>query len=831
MTLNFILNRSGDHLPIDVLPHTHDYSPNELESSATTSTAVRQYLDLVKVPPPDKISEIRIHRNSVWLECALSVLNKKNHPRVVCSYWSHIADEIVQKVWALSGCDQFKMALFALGKWGSFELNLSSDIDVIFVSSENPTQEEFSAVKKFIQLLSEKSEFGFCFRVDTDLKPGGRLAPIISSLKQLEDYYWSSGATWERLALVRLRSVVGDSQVIAQAKETIDKFVFRRHIDYALLEDLKHLRTQIHNHQAQKVSAHLNLKLSPGGIRDIELFIHALQVIHGGKNKLLRTTSTTEAAELLIKENRHNEKDLQYLIDTYWYLRHLENYVQALGDRQTHEWDMAVHGELPNDFQSRVEKVNSIVEDIIGKPSQQQMLPTHEEELLVWVKSLNYDDTSSQQKICELVQLTTLSTKTYYDEEMRLKVLRIFITKIAETALDKNLAISLLVDFFKSTRAKAGFFSFLIHEERLINELSILFGCSPYLGGILAARPELLDSYIYRAQAPLSPALENALEDLAERKLLNEIITANQFLLKPNIEQLCSSLTTSADEICLLLLDLLKKEYGASELQFLALGKWGGKEMGFKSDLDFIMFTPDSPTATDQKIARRILSRLTEQHKGGNIFAVDMRLRPTGKAGPILVSNEQLLSYITQNAEPWERQSYLRARVVGDSSIDFARSVHQACCGKKLTLEELQQLLKIRNSLIKPSEIDLEIKYDHGGLIDVEFAVQIAILTERNAIDATDTLSMIRHLENGHPRWAKMGRILATNYEFLRKIEQYYQLATLHPSTALNKNDSGFLRVAKLLNTSPDELNEKILNVLCKNSDILKSLDLRQVQT
>lgn len=820
----------------DALPQLSEYSDTEIAKAKKVSPAIEHYLHIVSQHPNTPENLYRVRRHKAWLECAFATIFKRANAAKVCAYWSNATDSIVREAWHTSGCQKHKLALFALGKWGSQELNLSSDIDIVFVSQENPSTEIIKDVRHFILLLSLSNEFGFCFRVDTDLKPGGRLAPLVCSLKQYEDYYWSSGETWERLALVRMRPIVGSPQVIEPLTETTERFVFRRHIDYSLLDDLKHLRAKIHAHYPQDKAKVRNLKLSPGGIRDIELFIHALQVIHGGKLKNLRTTSTTQAAQALIDEKRFSPADLNLLINNYWQFREFENYVQCLKDLQTHDWSADEHGiNEYNFFIGETQKINRIVETVLGRAESSPTLPQDSLLQRQWLSSLGFNQKSIDEKLPELLSLTALSTRTLQDEELRLRVLRQFIERIAEVALDKDLGIALLIDFFRSTRAKTAFFSLLATETRLIRELSVLFGCSPYLGGILAARPELIDSYLYRAQAPHLENFEQMLDALAERRLLNEIIAANQLLQTKNIGQHQEALTASADEICLQLLSSLEDEIGKSNVKILALGKWGGRELGFRSDLDFIFITTSAPTPIDQKISRRFLSRLTESHRGGPIYDVDMRLRPSGKGGPMLVHLDELLHYLRKTAAPWERQSYLKARVLRasthaniDSHVLIEGQIRGACTSRQITPSDLSELSQIRAKLIRKSEDSIEIKFAAGGLIDIEFAVQIAILNFSIADTPTSTIEMIGRLAEHNAKWRINAPHLTRHYMFLRLVEQVYQLVNQHPALSLNTHSDGLARTASLLSSTPTELSEHIVSQIFDHCvHILKDLDPR----
>ncbi|MEQ1665069.1 MAG: glutamine-synthetase adenylyltransferase [Bdellovibrionales bacterium] len=814
----------------------NEFSQTEIATAELLSPAIARYLNILKKPAQSAHDELRLFRHTRWIQSSINTLLKNKSARVICAEWSFAADEIIQKAWDLSPCKEHSIAVFALGKLGARELNLSSDIDIVFVSQNEPTPVEFAAVRNFISILTSSTEFGFCFRVDTDLKPGGPLAPLISSLKQYEDYYWTYGATWERLALVRLREIAGNSQTINALKEIVNKFVYRRFTDFTFLDDLKKLRSQIRFHNSEKKDE-VHLKLSSGGIRDIELFIHALQVIHGGKEPAVRTQNTTMATESLIKFKRFNEEELTSLINSYWYYRELENYIQAINDSQTYSWTEANGKNELFEFRVRAAKVVATVESLLGKSLVQPLLPESEDEINSWLQDLKYSDYSIKSKIPELLALTAISTRTFADEDLRKRVLRIFIETLSSVALDRDLGISLLYDFFRSTRAKAGFFSLLLHETRLIKELCFLFGCSPYLGGILNSRPELLDSYIYRAQP--AKILENRIDseqfydDLVEKKLLNKIIYANQFLQKKEITELTHEMSLNADEICLSLLYNMLIQHAGTPIDILALGKWGSRELGLHSDLDFIFVTETPPTEVDFKFARRFLSRLTEAHKGGSLFEIDFRLRPSGKAGPVIVCLHDLIEYIKQTNEPWERQSYLRARSIKNNHI-ADNIIRDACILNGLSNQDLYSLNDIKIKIQHPSTNDrLELKSDAGGLLDIELAVQTEILFSQLKLSASSTSEIIIELGKNkltEISWKESSAKLSENYLFLRFIEQLNHLVSQHPAAYVSTAEVEVTRIAKLLNLSTEVLIKKIRNTLFENQLILKTVDRRQPQ-
>ena len=807
------------------LPSIESYPTPDLERAKALSPALTNSLNLLKASPNSIGDQLRLERHQAWAECALATLLARATPEQICLHWSEATDLVTQKAWEACGCNNWPLAFFALGKWGAKELNLSSDIDVIFVSKDNPTPEALKPVREFIRLLTETTSFGFCYRVDTDLKPGGRLSPLISSEKQFEDYYWSFGATWERLALVRLRKIAGDDSVSKNIASIAQRYSYRKFLDYSLLEDLRLLRSKIHQHSIENDPHARNVKLAPGGIRDIELFIHALQIIHGGRQVDLRTQSTSEAARLLGAAQRFNLTDLQFLIDTYWRFRQIENSIQAENDQQTH---ILHESKRPTDFAFFIEnskRVENIVEQVLGRAEKHLPIPADQEELHQWLSKLGFTSHAIESLWPELIKLAEGTSRTFQDDALRGRVLRLFIEAIQATAIDKDLALALLTDFFRSIKAKTSFFALLAHEERLITELSLLFGCSPYLGGVIANRPELLDSLLFRRTSTTSARLDTFLELLTERRLMSETIGANQYLQSRNLENLTQNLSATADEICVSLMRTLAEELQVPPLRILALGKWGGQELGFRSDLDFIFLSDQEASESAQKLARRFVSRLTEKHRGGSIYPIDLRLRPSGKAGPVLVARDSLIDYLKSKADPWERQSYLRARFIDESS--GATDIHSACQFQKLTQNDLIKLADIRNQLVFEPTNEINLKYSPGGLIDIEFFAQICILHYQISTPATNTLGMLQAIEHHNSALTSSVRQLMATYLQFREIEQYLHLFEEHASSSFSEKSQGSQRVAVWLKTSVSDLSSRLQNLLSASHEILKLIDPR----
>jgi glutamate-ammonia-ligase adenylyltransferase len=443
-----------------------------------------------------------------------------------------------------------------------------------------------------------------------------------------------------------------------------------------------------------------------------------------------------------------------------------------------------------------------------------------------WLAEKGFAARSIQETWPDLLAATALSQKTERDEKARLEFLHSFTAKLADIGLDRDLGLSLLLDFVRAIRAKASFFTLLNRESRVRDNLAMLFSVSPYLGSILTSRPELIDEFIFRKQAEPSQDLGILLEGLAERRLLSELIAANHFLADHALVSLTQNLTENADSICLSLLEALKREYGASELTLLAMGKWGGRELGLRSDLDFVFLLPGESGANDQKIARRFLSRITEPHRGGSIYSVDMRLRPSGHSGPILVSTEELRIYLEGPAAAWERQAYLRSRLLsGDKSLSPAA----VASARGLSDQDRVELGNIRRKLFideKPPQHtdELDLKLTKGGLADVEFTAQIALLDRREFSLDPSTSGMIQYLESVDKDWQSIGGEVKGHYDFLRQIEQLHQLTTSQSGSKMRVKSDEFRRLALLLNLTAADLEIAVRKAFQGNCAALEGL-------
>lgn len=784
------------------LPPLKAYSKDEITRAKRFSPALSRYLNWISEAHGTNENQVSLHlrRHLCWCECALATLFNRGTTEEVCKAWSESADILMR-----DSLDEAELLILAMGKLGSSELNLSSDVDLVCLSREPVSQEQLSRLRKWSQNLSSPTPRGFVFRIDWDLRPGGRNGPLISSVDQASHYYWGQGEAWERLAFVRWRPITGPLDLIEDFNRIMEPYVYRRYIDPSVIEELRGLRQKIQQHRTNQ-DGEIDLKLTPGGIRDIELFVHTWQVMFGGRYKALRTRSTSQALESLQSLSLLPQETAKLLNDSYWKFRRLENLVQLIEDKQTHvlserlaselsQWaghDIGLSHKSLSNYQSvleRTKEVDKVVSRLLGDSK----------------------------------KVSSVSRKSHHDEHARRIVMNRFIEEMDQTGVDANLGLDLLLDFFRSIRAKATFFHLLSQDQDRISELALLFSSSPLLSQMVISRPELLDSWFFGLQSEEPTDPQAKLEYLTEKRLLTELLAAKQFLINKDLTVLQENLSRTADSIVTSLLDT----HSLSHLKVLALGKWGGFELGIGSDLDFIFISEK----LDEKIfkaVRNFVYALTSPHRGGTIYPIDLRLRPSGRAGPVVVLFESLLEHLSTKAGGWENQSYLRSRFVGESPDSSSpEAIRRSCIARPLDKERLQELKEVRLKLfgLSSPEGEIAIKNAAGGITDIELSVQTAFLSLGLVPYSANLVAQMNQLSTTQAPWRQASDTLQKVYVYLRKIEQLYRMLGPLGSARVQRNTPAFARLSRLLRVETSQLEDEIRAQLRDSSQILKDLD------
>jgi glutamate-ammonia-ligase adenylyltransferase len=764
-----------------------------------------------------------------------------------------------------------EMTVIGMGKLGGRELNFSSDIDIIYFyesdKGETAGIETASGGRKGVislhaffnklgemisRALSQVTEDGFVFRVDVGLRPEGKSGDMAVSLRSAEIYYESWGQSWERTAMLKARPVAGSLALGEHLLKSLQPFIYRKYLDYNLIDDMKQMKQKIDASLARSREGEINLKLGRGGIREIEFFIQALQLVYAGKNPKLRERNSLRALDTLLGANLLGEDDHRKLQEAYRFLRSVEHRIQVVQERQTHnlparEDEMLAlsrrSGYMRADclarFREVLEEHRGNVSHIYGTlfHSRDEKLEQDVHPQVLCLLDPKADSDLVKDMLAErhfedverayenLTSLRRGPIKANLTERSRRileKITPLLIQELFESP-DPDLGLTNLERFMTVIANRPSCYALMAENRATIKLLVSLFGMSEFLSKILISHPELLESLISgsgasgsKSRSVMLSELDSLLEqsDYFEdhlnilRRYRNEEflrIGLNDIHGRMMQGEITSQLSLLA-EVCLDAAFRLGvgelsrfgrpvcRRDGAeleANLAIIAMGKLGGEELNYHSDLDIIFVydyqghtNGDKPISNHEyfaKLAQKIIAILTTQTREGYVYKIDTRLRPSGNAGPLVTSLDSFLDYHRKEAQIWERQALTKARVVlGDEvlAIQLRDVIRQTIYGSTIDDEgraEIHRLrMRMENELAKEKDGSYNIKTGRGGMVDVEFAVQYLQLREGcrfPELRTTSTIVALKEINTLALLPEGSAEILLSGYKFLRKLE------------------------------------------------------------
>ncbi len=786
--------------------------------------------------------------------------------------------------------------IMGMGKLGARELNYSSDVDLIYFFQPVPTEDKNPPVQQAAEMIfttvsramSELTEDGLVFRIDLDLRPGGKDGDQAQSLESARKHYLALGQPWERLALLKARPVAGDLEAGRELISDLAPFVFRRHLDYTAIEELKALKARFareRNARVARISAGhsrgrpaVDVKLSPGGIREVEFFAQALTLTFGGRLSHLRRPDTLSSLKALAAEGIITQQDADELSSAYIFLRTVEHRLQlkemtrtqllpkglpameTLGRSMGHENEPVK--KFDKELHAHMDRVRIRYDQLLAEPGGGDR-PGDKRAAQVppgWVTRLldNLDDEEFSLKILAdvgffrpesaLAACRNIREERFLPDRLaryRRQLERLMPVMIAETAStpDPDRAILHLERFLTSVGPKAGFFVLLEENPQLVNLLAVLFGASDYLSGVLINHPGILDSLVDRRAARLVKTKPVMFEDLNTvlgveddpeiqlgiiRRFKNdEILRIGLYDLlgELSLTEVQDQLTDLAEVVMTRTLVLAAgqvfpgREFpGLPPLSAMGMGKFGGRELSYGSDLDLIFVLGLGRSSLKMEEAVRLAQRLTSylslplEHGPG--YEIDSRLRPSGTSGPLVVNPAAFAKY-HQNSQIWERQSLLKMRpVLGPKSLGarMRRLAARAVFEQELPADAVSQIDRLRQRMavergqLNPDTINL--KFSPGGLVDVEFITQyLQMVHARNrtgGLRATSTRTALRALVR-HGLGPEGLAELIPAYELISRVANRLNLiyARSGDATAYTAEEIGSLNLAV---TGPDPL-------------------------
>ncbi|MFZ2162964.1 MAG: bifunctional [glutamate--ammonia ligase]-adenylyl-L-tyrosine phosphorylase/[glutamate--ammonia-ligase] adenylyltransferase [Sideroxyarcus sp.] len=694
-----------------------------------------------------------------------------------------------QPIGAESGAPQ-ELLVIGMGKLGGGELNVSSDIDLIFVYPEDgettgpralSNHEFFNRLgRKLIALVNDLTADGYVFRVDMRLRPYGDSGPLTMGFAALEEYLVSQGREWERYAWIKARVIAPEnSACIAELEQLAQPFVFRKYLDFGTFDSMRKLHAQIRAEVVRR-DLYQNIKLGPGGIREIEFIAQVFQLIRGGRDASLRIRPTQQVLRQLAQDGELGAEVVARLDSSYVFLRNLEHRLQYLDDRQTQELPekpeaQAIVAAAMNfaDYDSLLaaltplrDFVSQQFETVFGEKQEQTGHSwwhddATKEEFSAALATLGYRDDGSLAE--NLLQFRTGSRYRQLPEasSQRLDLLLPRLAELCAETSNREDALRRTLTMLEAIARRSSYLAFLAEYPQALPRLVNLLAASAWAGDYLTQHPILLDELLDTRELYIAPdwtALDAQLaaqlqahvgDTEREMDTLRQFQQAQTFQLLAMdlqgllpLEKLSDHLSDLADLILRHVLrlcwrDARKKHREDAQFAIIAYGKLGGLELGYASDLDLIfLYDDDHPEAGEiyARLAQRINTMLSSYTSSGRLYEVDLRLRPNGDSGLLVSSVAAFDEYQHNNAWVWEHQALTRARFcAGDSSVgaQFTRIREEVLRMPRDLARLRQDVAEMRQKMHDghPNKTELfDIKQDSGGMVDIEFMVQFIVL-------------------------------------------------------------------------------------------------------
>ncbi|MBN9004733.1 MAG: bifunctional [glutamine synthetase] adenylyltransferase/[glutamine synthetase]-adenylyl-L-tyrosine phosphorylase [Rhizobiales bacterium] len=720
------------------------------------------------------------------------------------------------------------------------------------------------------RMLQQRTGDGYVFRVDLRLRPDPASTQVAVSTAAALDYYEREGRTWERAAMIKARPCAGDQKAGDALIAEIAPFVWRKHLDFAALADVHDMKRQMQTYRGQSeisVEGH-NVKVGRGGIREIEFFAQTQQLIAGGRHPELRVRPTLEVLNVLAASNWITPQARDELTAAYLFLRKVEHRVQMMADEQTHALpaDVEAMERFARflGFEDRASFAAELLTHLNCVQGHYSRLFEGDPAGTAKLPAIDYgagpDDLRLVDQLVKLgfkqPKMVAGTLQQWMSGDYR--ALKVEATRTAFEAFvpalidglahaeEPDSAVMAFDRFLQALQRGGRLITLLSQNRDLVALVALVLGAAPRLGDMLARRPQIMDGLIdprFFGAMPdrqeLSARLAATLEDAdSYEEFLDRLRLFGQeslFLIGTRI----LSGTVSARQAGLVFADvaegivdtvhgLVKDQFAAQygriarqETAILAMGKLGSREMTASSDLDLILlydFDPEQPDSDGPRplhgaqyfarFTQRLISAFTTRTNYGVLYEVDMRLRPSGRAGPVASHIASFADYQDHEAWTWEHMALTRARVIS-SSPEFRARI-EAVIREVLTRPRDARLIandvaEMRRAIaLEKGEDDIwDLKYAAGGMVDIDFIAQYLQLV--HAAETPDILSIDTQqaLDNAH----RLRVLSRTDVEILRPAARLY-----HDLTQI-------LRLCVSDKFKPDTVGDDLLRVMARAGD------------
>ena len=759
---------------------------------------------------------LRKRRHGLALAVALGDLSGELPLERVVALLSDFADEAIDEAVAaalserMPDCAPAGFAVIAMGKLGSHELNYSSDVDLLLLFDpatlpRRPREEAGEAAvrtgRRVIELLQKRTGDGYVQRVDLRLRPSPEVTPIVLPVDAAISHYESSALPWERAAFIRARAAAGDIELGRRFLGSIEPFVWRRSLDFGVIEEVRQISARIRDHFAQgaDIGPGYDLKRGRGGIREVEFFVQIQQMIHGGRDAALRAPATLDAIDALHAGGHLDDATAGDLAQAYRLLRTIEHRVQMIDDAQTHLLPADVqaldnvarlHGlrtgaELVAELGPHVERVGEVFDSLA--PDERGILSNDPDILGGELAELGFaDPQAAARHVVYWRSGRARSLRSPAARQAFEAMLPALLSAIAAGGQPDH-ALNRLSDIVERLSSGVNFFRLLEARPPLAQLLAKVLAHAPALADQLARRPELFEGLFDASSFSMPPPPAELAKLLADamrehpydvaldraRRLVNERRFALGVQLidrRRDPLEVTEGYARVAEGALVALANATTAEFEQAhggfdegELLVLGLGRLGGHSLTHASDLDIIYLhtlsgggtsdgrKPLGPNDYFNRLARRVTAALSVPTAAGPLYDVDTRLRPEGAKGMLAVSLDAFERYQREEAWTWEHMALCRARPVfgsEDARRRAAKIIDDVLRMPRDRGQIVRDAAKMRADMArhKPPQGPLDVKLGPGGLVDLEFAVHVLQLTTHVGLntrleDAVDALA------------------------------------------------------------------------------------------
>lgn len=761
--------------------------------------------------------------------------------------WLHL-DAVAQYGEPRSACELRQpqhLVVLGMGKLGACELNVSSDIDLIFAFPENGQTDHpakpidnhkfFTRLgQRLINALDSITADGFVFRVDMRLRPYGSAGALALNFSAFEDYYQNQGREWERFAMIKARAITGEPAAQERLLDIIRPFVYRRYTDFSSFQALREMKRLISS-EVHRKGGQQNIKLGEGGIREVEFIAQACQLIYGGRDADLQQSGLLPVLALLQAKEYLPQQWVADLQAANVFLRNMEHAIQGLADKQTQQipsteqdcervaWSLAYTSwsAAEKDLQAHRDKVSRVFSDFLQEPEAES--ETEADNSSVWLhlwqaqaeeaewveafRAAGFQQPLQSYKILMAVSESRVFSAMSADSRQRFEQFLPLLLTVVSDGASPDITLERVLGFVRSILGRTIYLVLLYENPAALALLCQLCSDSPWIAEHIAKSPVILDELL-DAKSLYQPPNRQLLHDELRQHLLripeDDLeaqmdglrnfrqshmlrVAAAELSGKLPLMKVSDYLTWLAE--CLVeqsvaiawknLVDRhglpsgLDDNSAGSGFAVVAYGKLGGIELSYHSDLDMVfLYDADDHGMTQgersinnqvfyTRLGQRIIHILSTSTTQGELYEVDMRLRPSGKSGMLVSSLAAFEKYQKQDAWTWEHQALVRTRaIVGDARLCQAfEALRCEVLGMARDPEKLRsEVLSMRNKMLQAATDELkseqdaqdDIKQGLGGLIDIEFMTQYSVLlkasVEPELLDWSDNIRLLEVL-------------------------------------------------------------------------------------